>query len=264
MLKKLGSVFDDNTSIFQLPFELLYYPLDTWKARLQYKSIHGVDNGLRLRDVYCGFGIALIAQLALTFVAYRIANLMLVSLIYLFYIQQIEPSKIDILATLIVCYIPACILTIFREFNKIPHQVSNRLNPERNLSVFRGFFTTFAAMLLDTIHNVIDARLLILRLFDIKDVSYCFYVFLVVVAILPPLDLTKTAMLTYERNEHLLENTSCITEENKNCPFEILWSVARKRGFLGLYAGFIPIFIRMMSISIISRILVCKYIGEIC
>lgn len=44
----------------QLILELLYYPLDTWKTRLQYKSIYGMDNSNGTKTIYRGLLITVL------------------------------------------------------------------------------------------------------------------------------------------------------------------------------------------------------------
>jgi len=249
----------------QLPFEILYYPLDTWKTRLQYKSIHGVHNVNGLKNTYNGFGVTLAVQLASTFFFYRLADLIISVYIFL---TPLEGLKL--IALLIIAYSPACFVSVLREFIKIPQQVdknSLKWNGMKGASkhgnFFQGFCTTFVAMIIDIFHNVIDARIILIGVFGITNISYPVTIgFVIVLIILPPLDLAKTAILSYdptlenvEKSERGLENVSCVTDENKNFPFKILLSVYNKRGIFGLYAGFIPILIRMILITIISRFL---------
>lgn len=263
--------------VVELPFfyiqiltELFLYPLDTWKTRLQYKSIYGLDNANGVRSIYRGFSITLLSTpFVIMFCHVAVA-----------YVIHICLTSFNLESTikLIAFYGIACALLVLREVIKIRQQLSkmamNQLNIMKQAylkdglmnGIFRGFWITFIVMFIDVVHNLALSREAVFVFLEHRHLSSEIVVFLFVLAILPPLDLAKTAIQNYDTAAvnvvatdsvcyQQLHQLSCVTDENKNNPLKILVHVYLKRGYRGLYAGTTPIAIRMTVIAIFCRIL---------
>lgn len=266
----------------QFFFELFYYPLDTWKTRLQYKSIYGMDNANGIRHIYRGFCITMLLSvpLILLFVHITIGS----TLYFHVFTKHDTPNIFTVMSLICLVLLITCLLLVPREVVKVRQQLNktalNTVNILREAyrkdglmnGVFRGYWITFVVMTIDFFQNTISMRIITFAALEQQSDIIELIGFSFVLAILPPLDLAKTAIQIHDTiatdietsdtvNYQQLSRFSCITEENKKNPFKILLCIYEKRGFRDLYAGIIPIAVRMIAVTIIAKLIIFIMFG---
>lgn len=269
----------------QLIFELMYYPFDTWKTGLQYKAIYGIDQPNGIRQIYRGFFLTMFSTILIVL----LCNFALGMFAFMPFILHENVTidgilyNVSIKISILLIYLIASTLFVPREVIKIRHQLSkaplSSLNVIREIyrtnglknGLFRGYWIAFVAMAIDILHNMMNVRVAILLYLESPQILYETIFFVLVLAILPPIDLVKTAIQTHDvtavdlaKNKddlhlHQLRRCSCATVGSKNNTFMMLDCLYRKIGISTLYAGLTPIVIRMLLVTLFCRFI--RYIA---
>jgi len=266
LIYQMGSI------ILQFILELLLYPLDTWKTRLQYKSIYGAANANGFLHFYRGFCITVLLTTPIISTANHFALLMTIMLC-------LAPSNFAVyLILVLISFAISSTLFTFREVLKVTQQVNKTSVSFITImkdsyrkdglyrGTFRGYWISFAVMSIDICQNYLAVDLLSKFTLGRYHIIIEVCLMLIALAVLTPLDLAKTAIQLHDNTATDIEKAdnvhyerlnilSCVTEENRNNPFKILFSVYKERGFVGIYAGLTPIAIRIVSIFMLFKAL---------